>query len=223
MTLEERVQKKIEQFIPLFEQIPGVVIIHYLYPTSTVLYMTQSGLKHLNTTIPELQEMGSEYYDRFFNPEDVPDYVPKVLGLLERNNGEETVSFFQQVRPSAEHDWQWHVCGTRIFMRDDEGNPYLTISVAIPIDPKHYFSSKLERLLEENAFLKKHSDVYATLSKREKEILSLMARDKTSGEIADQLFVSEDTIKTHRRNIKKKIGAQNYYDVVRFAQAFGLI
>ena len=101
---------------PVLEKIPGVVIIHYLNP-SKVIYMSQSGLKILNVSVEELQAMGEEYYDRFFNPEDAADYVPKVLGMLERNDDEETVSFFQQVRAWGDEDWRWYVSGTRIQLK----------------------------------------------------------------------------------------------------------
>ena len=50
-----------------------------------------------------------------------------------------------------------------------------------------------------------------------------MAQDKTSHAIGRELFISEDTVKTHRRNIKKKIGANNHYEIVQFAQAFNIV
>ncbi len=222
MTLQERIDQRIKASIPYFEQIPGVVIIHYLNP-STVIYMTAAGLQQLGVTNEELQAMGTEYYSRYFNPEDAADYVPKVLGMLERNNDSETVSFFQQVRNNESGEWGWFCSGTRIFMHDDEGKPLLTITVALPIDARHYFLNKIERLAEENRFLRENQHLYATLSKREKQILRMMAEDKKSQDIAQSLYLSEETVKTHRRNIKKKIKAQNHYEVVKFAQAFNLV
>ena len=47
------------------------------------------------------------------------------------------------------------------------------------------------------------------LTKREKEIISLIAAGKTSKEIAGLLFLSELTIKTHRKNISEKLGTNN--------------
>jgi DNA-binding CsgD family transcriptional regulator len=52
------------------------------------------------------------------------------------------------------------------------------------------------------------------LTKREKEIISLIAEGKSTKEIADTLFLSELTIKTHRKNISKKLGTKGVGDLV---------
>lgn len=222
MTLENKAQLLIEQNKSIFDKIPGIVIIHLL-KTSAVVYMSSRGLEILGVTLDDLIEMGERYYDEYFNPEDAIDYVPKVLGLLERNNNEETVTFFQQVRANKEAPWSWYASGTRIFMQDDEGNPYLTITIALPIDSKHYFNNKIERLLEENELLKKNQSIFASLTKREREIIFHMANERTSTDIASILSISEDTVKTHRKNIKSKLGTKSLYDVIKFAQAFDIV
>lgn len=45
-----------------------------------------------------------------------------------------------------------------------------------------------------------------SLSRRESEIFTLIGAGLSTREIAAQLFVSEDTIKTHRKNIARKLG-----------------
>jgi len=52
------------------------------------------------------------------------------------------------------------------------------------------------------------------LSKREKEIISLIAMGKTSKEIAGLLFLSELTVKTHRKNISEKLGSKGMADLL---------
>lgn len=52
------------------------------------------------------------------------------------------------------------------------------------------------------------------LSKREKEIISLIAMGKTTKEIASMLFLSELTIKTHRKNISEKLGTKGMADLI---------
>lgn len=56
-----------------------------------------------------------------------------------------------------------------------------------------------------------------TLTEREMEILRLIASSYTNKEIGDKLFISEFTVATHRRNLKRKLHAENTADLVRFA------
>ena len=56
------------------------------------------------------------------------------------------------------------------------------------------------------------------LSKREKQIAFLIAEGFTSAEIADQLFLSELTVNTHRRNLINKLGLKNSAQLVAFIE-----
>jgi len=55
------------------------------------------------------------------------------------------------------------------------------------------------------------------LSERETEIIKLIINGATSAEIAEQLFLSEHTVKTHRKNIFKKIGINSISQLATFA------
>jgi LuxR family transcriptional regulator of csgAB operon len=61
------------------------------------------------------------------------------------------------------------------------------------------------------------SQAYANLTKREKEIMRLLAHGASNIEIADELFVSENTVKTHLHNIFKKINAKNRLQALLWA------
>ena len=56
-----------------------------------------------------------------------------------------------------------------------------------------------------------------TLTKREQEILELVALEYTTKEIADKLFLSPRTIETHRANIMRKLDVKNAAGLVRFS------
>ncbi|MEJ8756856.1 response regulator transcription factor [Pontibacter sp. H259] len=63
----------------------------------------------------------------------------------------------------------------------------------------------------------------AGLSKREIEVLSLIAEGFTNAEIADKLFTSKRTIETHRQNILEKTGAKNTANLIKYAIGHRLI
>lgn len=62
-----------------------------------------------------------------------------------------------------------------------------------------------------------------SLTVREIHVLKLLAQGKSNAAIADGLFVSENTVRTHMRNISAKLGARNRTAVVVRARELGLI
>ena len=55
------------------------------------------------------------------------------------------------------------------------------------------------------------------LTRREKEVLGLIADGLTNVEIADKLFVSSSTVDSHRKNLISKLHVKNTAALVRFA------
>ncbi|MFC1903780.1 response regulator [Chloroflexota bacterium] len=62
----------------------------------------------------------------------------------------------------------------------------------------------------------------AVLSPREGEVLKLVAQGATNKEIADSLFISENTVKTHLRNIMDKLHLANRSQAAAYAVRRGL-
>ena len=61
------------------------------------------------------------------------------------------------------------------------------------------------------------------ITQRELEILQLISRGLSNRDIATQLFVSENTVKTHASRLFDKLGAQRRTQAVQFGKEFGLI
>ncbi|MFT3843826.1 MAG: response regulator transcription factor [Lacibacter sp.] len=71
--------------------------------------------------------------------------------------------------------------------------------------------------------LKETINTQPVLTRREKEVLDLIAEGMTNNEIAGKLFVSVSTVDTHRKNLLTKLDAKNTADLVRLAVRFNLI
>jgi DNA-binding CsgD family transcriptional regulator len=220
--LRQRIEEKLEQLKSFERIVPAVFIVHDIRDFSLV-YMSKRGLRELGTTLEEITTSFKEYHSRYFNLEDAEYYAQKVKDFIDRNDMEESVTFFQQVRRSPEDEWIWHLSATQILVRDLNEVPLLVLTLSMPVDSRSHITTKVERLQREYDFLRKNQHIYAALTNREKEILRLMAIGHNSEEIAAILHISEMTVSTHRRNIKSKIAAQTPYDITRFAQAFDMI
>lgn len=61
------------------------------------------------------------------------------------------------------------------------------------------------------------------LSKREKEVLGMIAEGHTNTKIAELLFLSAHTVTTHRKNIMHKLGVKNTAGIVMYAVKSGVV
>jgi two-component system, NarL family, nitrate/nitrite response regulator NarL len=70
---------------------------------------------------------------------------------------------------------------------------------------------------------KSPSDVSITLTKRETEVLELIAEGNSTPLIADKLFIAHCTVETHRRNLIDKLSVANTKELIRYAIENGYI
>lgn len=223
MTLDDKIALHISKLSSLSGLLPGVVTVHHLVDHS-LMWMCERGLNLLDISLDDLIKLsGKDYHEKFFNPEDADDYVPKLFGLLNRNNNEECVSFFQQVKIKRQTVWTWHLSSSRILMRDDDDKPILMITQAFPIESLESLALKAERTLQENTFLKENRVAFSKLSEREIEVLTCLANGESSMKCGEQLFISSKTVETHRKNIRKKLGIKSFAELSYYARAFDLI
>lgn len=59
------------------------------------------------------------------------------------------------------------------------------------------------------------------LSAREREVLALVADHRTNGEIAEQLGLSHETVKTHVNHIIQKLGVDDRREAARWWRLYG--
>jgi len=70
---------------------------------------------------------------------------------------------------------------------------------------------------EIDVLMRKESDTHIFLTRRETEILRLIVEGYTNSEIAEKLFLGEETIKSYRKNLLFKLGARNTAVLVKIA------
>lgn len=63
----------------------------------------------------------------------------------------------------------------------------------------------------------------SVLTKRELEVLSMVAHGHTSGEIAEVLQIGRRTVESHRASMSSKLGVRNQAELVRYAIERGLV
>lgn len=87
---------------------------------------------------------------------------------------------------------------------------------------ERYYDGYTEHTLSEIA-LEKEDPLYASLSKREKEILPLVALGYNNKQIAERLFISVKTVEVHKANVRKKLQLESYASLLQYSLKHHLI
>jgi DNA-binding NarL/FixJ family response regulator len=87
-----------------------------------------------------------------------------------------------------------------------------------------YFSKEVKEIYNEFSLkLNQNSITTTQLSSREEEVIKLISQGLTTQEIGDKLFISLNTVNTHRRNLLSKLNAKNTAGLVKYAVENGFL
>lgn len=103
---------------------------------------------------------------------------------------------------------------------DDEGNSIIKIKQSSGDITNTILS--FGHLIEENNFLKANISKYSKLTKREKEIMVIFSKGLRQKEVAEELYISIETLRTHWKNIKRKLGIKSLAELIKYVNAFDM-
>ena len=106
--------------------------------------------------------------------------------------------------------------GAKGYLLKNTGKEEFLLALKKIVGGGKYFASEItEAMLYGRS--EDSSPLSVELSKKEMEVLRLIAKGLTNPQIAETLFRSEHTIKSHRKNLLSKLGVNNTAGLVRFA------
>ncbi len=155
-------------------------------------------------------------------------------------NGIEATRIIKENDPSAKililtmHDNQEYLnqiirSGAKGFVLKNTDKEELLDAVKTVAGGENFFSKDISKLIIENYIRsaketdKNEGYKEVPLTKREIEILKYIAEGNSNQEIANKLYISYNTVDTHRKNIMHKLSIKNTAGLVRYAIEKGLI
>ena len=155
-------------------------------------------------------------------------------------NGIEATRIIKENDPNAKililtmHDNQEYLnqiirSGAKGFVLKNTDKEELLDAVKTVAGGENFFSKDISKLIIEN-YIRSAKDTdknegykEVPLTKREIEILKYIAEGNSNQEIANKLYISYNTVDTHRKNIMHKLSIKNTAGLVRYAIEKGLI
>lgn len=114
--------------------------------------------------------------------------------------------------------------GAKGYLLKNSDKQTIVKAVETVMQDEEYMDDAIKKiLLQESITGQRRSIFEVPLTKREKEILKLIADGLSSQEIADKLFISLRTVETHRLNLNQKLDVKNTAGLVKEAIKRGLI
>lgn len=95
----------------------------------------------------------------------------------------------------------------------------LDVAIRLILEGGNYYSEELLSFFTKKYISKPETDI----SKRELEILQLVAKGFTNQEISDKLFISLRTVEGHKTNLIQKTGSKNIVNLLIYAMKHNLI
>lgn len=103
------------------------------------------------------------------------------------------------------------------YILKNKGKEELVKAINIINDGEEYFGDEVTKTLITDLKQKEKQEQLIRLTRREKEVLKLIADGKTTPQISKILFIAPPTVETHRRNLIDKTGVPNSKGLVKFA------
>jgi DNA-binding NarL/FixJ family response regulator len=166
---------------------------------------------------------------------------PAEVVLLDYNmpgmDGLECTRLLRERHPEAKvlvlsmHNTPGHIqkilkAGAHGYLLKNTGKEELLKAIATVKEGGVYYSAEVTETIMQGLQRKEAQATnyqIGSLTEREKEVLILIAEERTSLEIAEELHISKHTVETHRKNLISKLQVRNVSGLVKYAVQQGLV
>lgn len=170
----------------------------------------------------EIDELGFSFFEEVLHPDDLEIITSsKVLNVSVAQQPGIVYTVLQRLKPKNKNKYAWMYGNSVQIEAYVGGFPKTLLSAVIEITNQMHTENQLVIALKEINRLKNKMR-YQSLTKREKEVLTYIARGLTDVQISEKLFISFATAKTHRNKIIKKLKVKNTACLAVFATECGL-
>lgn len=181
-------------------------------------------------------ETDMEYTNNMIHPDDLPAlfkagiyYISLGFALSDKRSSKDYKTIFDYRVKGKEGKYVRIIEQQVPLELDKSGNVWLALSL-VDLSPDTDIAAPFRGMLKnqrtgELFSFPPREDITrpsGSLTHREKEILQLIAKGLISKEIADRLYISVNTVNTHRQRIIEKLNVSNTYEAIRYAHEKGV-
>ncbi|PSL04292.1 helix-turn-helix transcriptional regulator [Cecembia rubra] len=213
----------------------GIVMGCFDYRDLSLAFFTENIEQISGYSVEFLKKNGIAGVISALHPEDAQEHVAFNNKVLETFNQaslseKKTFELSYTVRWLHKDDGHeiWFFTKAKPYLVDQEGNFVYDLHIAFQINNHEHLTgydwsfSYTKDNGEKVLFKKNDVKQDIPLTKKEIEIGSYLVKGMDSQEIAEKLFISRNTVFTHRKSIMKKLNAKNVAEVIKTLISYGI-
>ncbi|MBC8490239.1 MAG: PAS domain-containing protein [Bacteroidetes bacterium] len=203
------------------ELLKNVSAVIYIFDLTAFKYIWTNGkyFDILGYDCDEVKINAIEYADKHYHPDDKALMKEKV-DFFKKNNGS-VWSGVYRIKHKQGH-WVLVLSKISVLKRDNNGCPEQLVGLATDVSNPLMNEKQFEALFKERLRVR-NQELIIKLTKREIDILRLIAKGNSYTKIAEMLSIQPDTVNRHRKNILKKLNLKNIATLACFAAENGLV
>jgi DNA-binding CsgD family transcriptional regulator len=186
--------------------IPGIMHINAIDDLA-FKYLSPNGRSKIRYEMEELQESGPEIFVKHQSDYTLNVTYPMLHKEMSKRDPELVVPFVQDWRVKKEDKPVFFLTSTRILNNSE----FLSISLEPQKIPQ--IKKAVDQMLGISKTFERYFLRYNLLTRREKEVIALLAKELTYQEIADILFIDPKTVKKHCENLFRKLGTNKRTEI----------
>lgn len=181
-------------------------------------HFNKAGCNFVKLSKEEAAKGGIDFMVKYADLNEHLKLLPMHAALFFNKDESDVRSFFHKMRPGLNKPFEWIFSSAKYY-----ADKKTLLSISSPVKQIDEIGHKLNRVLDENVYMKKHLHLFSSLTKREKEIITLIVSGYNNPQIAETLFIARSTVEQHRKNINRKLEIKTFAQLMKFALAFDLV
>jgi DNA-binding CsgD family transcriptional regulator len=221
MGVSKEVNSILHQYIEGFKQLdrwmPGIKIIQRIEPEEN-LFICQRGKKRFQLSQAFFRHLPQDEFRKLIFDRDCPHTCLIGTSVEEGQRRELYIRYNASHAPS-----EAELISIQVVVDESTELPSLRVIQLLSSSLVSWVPAKTARIVNEMAFYSVHRKKFQQLTRRNREVLALMAKGMSAEEIGERLFIGVNTVNTHKRRVREILEIKSNYELMQYGLAFNLV
>ncbi|GAA0878134.1 hypothetical protein GCM10009119_11020 [Algoriphagus jejuensis] len=211
------ISEKIEKLQQVDRWLPGIKVIQRIDPEEN-LYLCHRGRERYRLSPAFFKHLPTADFRKLIF--DAKDPHTCLIGTFGEKGEERSLYIRYSANDSPS---EAELISVELIEKNAMGSPSLRVLQILPSNLLGWVPAKTARIVNEMVFSADHRKKYQLLTRRNREVLTLMVRGLSAEEIGQQLYISVNTVNTHKRKVREILEIKSNYELLQYGMAFDLV